>query len=136
MGLKNCPECGKLFVSGTVPMCPACYEQEEKDEMKIVEYLREKNKASMEEIHEATGVKERTIFRMIKAGRFMGISDISYPCEVCGTLIFGGRMCDKCNTDFLKQVKESKLDRAAKVQIESDKNRGAGMHSRDRGRYR
>ena len=131
MGLKNCPNCGKLFVSGAVPMCPECYREEEKDEMKIVEFLREKRKASVEEIHTATGVKERTIFRMLKRGRFIGMSDVSYPCEVCGMPIFEGRMCGKCNDNFLKQVKDLKIERAPQPKSEV-KDRSRGMYSKDR----
>ncbi|NLP42529.1 MAG: flagellar protein, partial [Veillonellaceae bacterium] len=69
MGLKNCPECGRLFVENPSGMCPACYEKVEEDELKVVEYLRDTRKASLKEIHEATGVKEGIIMRMIKRGR-------------------------------------------------------------------
>lgn len=130
MGLKNCPECGKLFVENASGMCPECYREEEKAEAKVVAFLREKEKASVEEIHQATGVKERTIFRMIKKGRFVGIADISYGCENCGAPIREGRLCDDCNKNFMKQVKTMKQDEGKKQKELEAKNKGSGMYTK------
>lgn len=104
MGLKNCPECGKLFLENMSGICPECYREEEKEELKVIEFLHEKGKSSIEEIHQATGVKERTIFRMLKRGSFVGIAGVSYKCENCGRPIYDGRLCSKCNKEFMKQV--------------------------------
>lgn len=108
MSIKNCPECGKLFMENPSGICPACYAQEEVYEHKIGEYLREFGKASIEEIHKATGVKEKIILRMIKSGRLFvdGINMISYPCDTCGTAIFEGRLCSSCSSNFAKQVND------------------------------
>lgn len=105
MGLKNCPECGRLFVENPSGMCPACYEKVEEDELKVVEYLRDTRKASLKEIHEATGVKEGIIMRMIKRGRLFSDFDVTYPCESCGTPINEGKLCSRCSKGFLNQVK-------------------------------
>nr|NSL49207.1 flagellar protein [Dendrosporobacter quercicolus DSM 1736]SDM87684.1 hypothetical protein SAMN04488502_10882 [Dendrosporobacter quercicolus] len=107
MGLANCPECGKLYVENTSGLCPACYEVEEYEELKIVEFLREQGKASIEEICKATGVREKTILRMMKRGRFKGTFDITYPCESCGANISEGRLCPACSKNITDQVKES-----------------------------
>jgi uncharacterized Zn finger protein (UPF0148 family) len=108
MDVKNCPECGKLFMQNPSGMCPACYAKEEVYEHKIGEYLREFGKASIEQIHEATGVSEKIILRMLKSGRLLvnGQSMISYPCDMCGIPIFEGRLCSKCSSSFTKQVQE------------------------------
>ncbi|MDF2636168.1 MAG: hypothetical protein K0R78_3042 [Pelosinus sp.] len=108
MGIKNCPECGKLYVENPSGLCPECYAQEEVYEHQIGEYLREYGKASVETIHKATGVKEKIILRMIRSGRLLvdGISLISYPCDMCGVPIYEGRICAKCGSSFTKQVKE------------------------------
>ena len=105
MGLKNCPECGRLFVENASGLCPACYEKIEEDEFKVVEYLRNTKKASLQEIHEATGVKESIIMRMLKRGRLFSDFDVTYPCESCGSPITEGRICSRCSKGFLDQVK-------------------------------
>lgn len=115
MGLKNCPECGKIFVDSPAGMCPACLEQEERDEIKIVDFLRESgNASSIEEIHEATGVKEKTILRMMRKGRFMGDFEIRYACESCGAPIVEGRVCAACSKNIISQMKQAAEKEAQK----------------------
>ena len=89
-------------------LCPACYAQEEVYEHKIGEYLREFGKAPIEQIHEATGVSEKIILRMLKSGRLLveGLNMISYPCDMCGASIYEGRLCSKCSSSFTKQVND------------------------------
>lgn len=105
MGVAYCPECGKLYMENPCRMCAACYRQEEEDEIKVSEFLREKSKASLEEIHQATGVKHKVILRMIKSGRITGDYLVEYPCETCSTLISEGRLCSKCNKGLQDQLK-------------------------------
>ena len=105
MGLKNCSECGRIYVENPSGLCQECYAREEEDERIIGEYLREKGTASIPEIHEATGVKEKTILRMMKSGRILSHGEVVYPCERCGALISEGRVCAKCGHNFTQQVK-------------------------------
>lgn len=104
MGLKNCPECGKLYIENATGMCADCYKKVEQDEMKVVEYLRERRKASLRQIHEDTGVKESLIMRMLKRGRITSEFVVSYPCETCGKLITKGRLCDACSSSIMEQL--------------------------------
>lgn len=104
MGLDNCPECGKLYVENAARLCPECYRSQEDDAEKVMEYLRDIRKATLEEIHEATGVKHKIILRLLRSGRIMG-SSISYPCDSCGAPIDEGRLCDKCSKNILDQIK-------------------------------
>jgi flagellar operon protein (TIGR03826 family) len=104
MGLANCPECGKLYVENAARVCPDCYRKQEEDAERVVEYLRDVEKATLEEIHEATGVKHKIILRLIRSGRIIGKS-ISYPCESCGTPIAEGRLCDSCSKNILDQMR-------------------------------
>ena len=83
MALKNCSDCGKIYVENVSGLCPDCLEKEEEQERLIIDFLRKKDKASVEEIHKETGVKERTILRMMKKGRFLSYGDIAYKCESC-----------------------------------------------------
>lgn len=132
--IGNCPECGKLYVKTAAGMCRDCYELEEENEMKVAEFVRDHPKSSVEAIHKATGVKEKTIFRMIKNGRFVDIGAVSYPCESCGAAIYEGRICYRCNQKFIKQVKESEAKRLEQQKAEKPevaKKRGSGMYTKD-----
>jgi len=100
-----------VFVDNPSGLCPACLELEEGEEFKVVDFLRERGKASIEEIHNATGVKEKTILRMMKRGRFISDFTITYPCESCGTLISEGRLCSHCNKNIMDQVKQEEPKR-------------------------
>lgn len=111
MGLKNCPSCGKLMLETPSGVCPECYAQEEQDELKVVEFLREAKKSSVEEIHQATGVKYKVIMRMIKEKRVLGGCEVSYPCESCGTPIDGGRVCANCTKGLQDQIANIQKDR-------------------------
>lgn len=107
MNLKNCSRCGKIYVENSARLCPDCVEQEEEDERKIVEYLRDVvDHASVEQIHEATGVAIKVINRMIKQGRIVtnGTVSISFPCEGCGTPITSGQYCSSCSNERLKTM--------------------------------
>ncbi|MEG6585005.1 flagellar protein [Dendrosporobacter sp. 1207_IL3150] len=125
MGLANCPECGKLFVQNASGLCPSCYEIEEFEELKIVDFLREKGKASIEEICNATGVKEKTVLRMMKRGRFKGDFEITRPCETCGVQISEGRLCGKCSKNILEQVKHSETKKT------EEERSGTRMYTKD-----
>lgn len=113
-------------------MCPDCYREEEKQELKVAEYVRDHPKSSIDKIHEATGVKEKTIFRMIKNGRFIDAAQVSYPCQNCGSPIFQGRLCNNCNSNFLKQVKESEAKRKEQKTVGAkEKHSTGGMYTKD-----
>lgn len=116
MGLGNCPECGRLYMENPARMCQDCLQQEEIDEVKVGEFLRENGNASIEQINKHTGVKEKTILRMMKKGRLIGNYRISYPCELCGELIDEGRLCISCSKGINKQIKEQADKEAAQPQ--------------------
>lgn len=119
MGLKNCPECGRLFVDNPSGMCVACYKQAEEDELTVANYLREVRKASLEEIHKATGVKEKIILRMIRRGRITSDFFITYPCETCGVPIHEGRVCPACSKNILEQVNDSQGNASNKTKLDA-----------------
>lgn len=104
MKLANCTECGTVYVENPARMCSKCIQEEELAEDAVAEYLRETKKASLDDIHKATGVKHKVILRMIQRGRvFSGA--ISYPCETCGSPITEGRVCNACNKNITGQLK-------------------------------
>lgn len=125
MELKNCPICGKLYLKNTLDMCGDCYQVEEKNELIIIAYVREYPHSSVEQICEATKIPQKTILRMIRAGRFMHIAKIFYPCENCGKLIFAHRLCQECNQQILKQAQAIKSNQSVK----KESKQGIGMYT-------
>ena len=113
--LGNCPVCGKLYMETGQRMCRDCYEKELEDENTVATFVRDHDKATVKEICDGTGVKERVVMRMVRAGRFIesGIA-ISYPCESCGTPITRGRLCEKCNNNIMQQVAQANNRRVVK----------------------
>jgi len=130
MGLKNCSECGKIYVENPSKLCPECYVQEEEHEHIIGEYLREKGKATLEEIHEATGVKEKIIVRMLKSGRLFSNGLIGYPCEMCRVPIYDGRLCTSCASGLTKQVQQSHEKRPLGESLDHERT-GVRMYTKD-----
>lgn len=104
MDLRNCPECGKLYVNNNWQLCQECRQKELDEEDKVAQFLRDVAKASIAEICQATGVKEKIVLRMIKRGRVTGDVEISYPCEHCGQLITNGLLCVDCNSRLLNEL--------------------------------
>ncbi|HWQ61264.1 MAG TPA: flagellar protein, partial [Negativicutes bacterium] len=86
-------------------LCANCVRAEEEAEDKVAEYLRNADKASLEDIHQATGVKHKIILRMLKRGRIFSDAIINYPCETCGAPITEGRVCADCSKNIVGQMK-------------------------------
>lgn len=128
MGLANCPECGKLYVENPSKLCPECYRIEEENEDKVAQYLRANRRASISEIHEATGVDEKIILKMIKKGRIVGDITLEYPCESCGKPITEGRVCAECGHRVLSQLKNEPRPAAKPPEPPAQKT-GGGLHT-------
>jgi ribosomal protein L32 len=119
MKLINCSECGRVCIENPARICPECIREEELAEEKVAEFLREAKSASLDEIHEATGVKHKIILRMLRSGRIFSDAIISYPCETCGAPITEGRVCDDCSKNIIGQVKTEEWQ--PQKQVESRK---------------
>ncbi|MBM7684121.1 ribosomal protein L32 [Pullulanibacillus pueri] len=54
--------------------------------------------STVQEVHEATGVEEKLIFRWIQEGRLLvkNFANLAYPCSSCGTMIQQGKLCPDC----------------------------------------
>lgn len=131
MGLRNCLECGKLCMENPSKLCPECYAQEEIHEHIIADYLRKTGKATIEKIHNDTGVKEKIIMRMLKSGRLFSDGLIGYPCEMCREPIYDGRLCSNCSSGLVKQVQKVNEDREYKERAEHQRT-GVRMYSEDK----
>ncbi|MHC1759580.1 MAG: flagellar protein [Negativicutes bacterium] len=130
MGLANCKECGKLFVQNPAGICPDCYRIEEENEEIVAKYLRDNRRASITQVHEATGVAEKTILKMIKTGRITGDIQVEYPCETCGRPILEGRVCLECGRRVLEQVKPDPKPAPKLGDQVPAKRSGEGVHMR------
>ncbi len=130
MGLANCRECGKLFLQNPAGICPDCYRIEEENEDKVARFLRDNRRASIPEVHEATGVAEKIILKMIKKGRITGDVQVEYPCETCGKPILEGRVCQECGRRVLDQLKAEPKPAPKPAENNSSKRSGEGVHTR------
>ena len=115
-------ECGTLCVENPTGLCPSCVREEEAAEDRVSEFLKEQKRASLEDIHKATGVKHKVILRMIKRGRITADAIITYPCETCGQPISAGRVCDECNKNIISQLKTDEWQSQPDQRLESAKN--------------
>ncbi|MBP2628685.1 MAG: hypothetical protein H6Q68_3396 [Firmicutes bacterium] len=130
MGLRNCLECGKLCMENPSKLCPECYAEEERHEYTISEYLRKTGKATIEEIHRDTGVKEKIIMRMLRSGRLFSDGLIGYPCEMCRQPIYEGRLCSDCSSGLAKKIQRSNEDRELERHAEYQRT-GLRMYTKD-----
>lgn len=129
MGLTNCKECGKLYVQNPAGICPDCYQILEEQEGKVAAYLRDNQRASIGEVHEATGVPEKVILKMIKKGRIVGDIRLEYPCETCGKPISEGRVCAECGRRVLSQLKPDMKPMAKQADAPAVRKPGEGLHT-------
>lgn len=130
MKLVNCSDCGTLCVESPTNLCPNCMRAEDEAEDRVAEYLRNTAKASLEDIHQATGVKHRIILRMLKRGRIFSDAIISYPCETCGAPITEGRVCANCSKNIVDQIKTTPEEWKPQERLESTR-KDERMYTKD-----
>lgn len=86
--LANCPMCGELFLKEILTVCRSCYEKEEEQFETVYKYIRKKKNrtATVDEVAEATGVKESLIRKWVKERRIhrADFPNLTYSCERCG----------------------------------------------------
>lgn len=130
INLANCPRCGRLFANNFRDICPSCIKEIEEEYEKCLKYLREEKMATIQEVHEATGVSIRQITKFIKEGRISVANNpnMMYPCEVCGVLIREGNMCDSCRTRLARGFAAAAREEAQNGQELGDK-RGSGAYN-------
>ncbi|OWR26855.1 flagellar protein [Saccharibacillus sp. O23] len=125
MNLANCPRCGKVFVMNFKGICTNCMKDIEAEYEACVKYLRENRGADMQELSDETGVTVRQITTFIREGRISiaNAPNMSYSCEVCGTHIREGNMCESCRSKLTGDLKQ-----AAQVKAHDDKKAGGGAY--------
>lgn len=129
MNLANCPRCGKLFAANFRDICPSCIKEIEHEYETCVDYLREQKGATIQELSDATDVPVKQITRFVREGRIsiMNAPNLMYPCEVCGTLIREGHMCDSCRNRLTRELTQA---------AQEDTNKDSGTRKQGEGAYR
>jgi len=107
MSLDYCPRCGKLFSRTIREICFNCHQELEKDYERVVQFLKENPGLTLNELSEATGVSAKQITRWVREGRISiaMAPNLVIACEVCGTPIREGTLCESCRRRLAKEVK-------------------------------
>ena len=111
--LRNCSECGGLFVFMGRDVCPKCIEKEEEDFDAVRKYVREHSGASVVEVAEATGIDEERILHFLREGRLIskGLRATAvFNCERCGKRIESGRFWRACAEELDSGLQQSLQD--------------------------
>lgn len=106
MNVDNCPRCGRLYVKNLRDLCQPCVKELEHHYETCVEYLRKNKGTNIQELSDATEISIKEITRFIREGRISiaNAPNMMLPCEVCGTLIREGHMCDSCRSRLTKEL--------------------------------
>ncbi|MEK5025602.1 TIGR03826 family flagellar region protein [Paenibacillus sp. FSL M7-1046] len=115
MNLDNCPKCGRLYVKNIMDLCQSCLKELEHQYEICVEYLRKNRGTNIQELSDATEIPIKEITRFIREGRISiaNAPNMMLPCEVCGTLIREGHMCDSCRSRLTKDLANAAKESAA-----------------------
>ncbi len=111
LNVANCPRCGRIYAKTLRNLCPDCLREEEELYEIVYRYLRDNPKSTVQQVSENTGVPEERILGFLRQDRIMSSewSQLTYPCERCGTQINTGRFCESCNQEM-----QQSLDSAAR----------------------
>lgn len=125
MNVANCPRCGKIYVKGFVELCPNCVKEQELQYEKCLKYLRENKSVNITELSDATGVSIKQITKFVREGRISiyNAPNMSYPCEVCGTLIRENTICELCRQKLVKDVRNTSEDERRDEERRQQENR-------------
>lgn len=113
-----CKKCGGVLVYKGIGeyQCEECGALEYDDYGTVRNYLENHRGANVAQISSATGVSHKAIRDMIKEKRFEIIDNRGgyLRCEICGVNINSGRLCQKCEESYHRNVE---------AQAREDRNR-------------
>ncbi|WP_284643209.1 TIGR03826 family flagellar region protein [Paenibacillus silviterrae] len=132
LNVANCYRCGKVFMKNHYGVCPNCIKDIEQQYEKCLKYLRENKQCSLQELSEATEVSVTQITKFIREGRISikHNPNMSFGCEVCGTSIREGTICEPCRSRLAKDV--SNLQEDQQKRQANQANRGPSFQIKDR----
>ncbi len=108
MEIKSCPECGRIFIGTGAEICSKCLEEEERQFEIVRKFLQDNPGVSVDYVCEETGITKERILRFLRQGRLLQakLTGVELRCEVCGAIIFSGRVCDACKKKLENVVAE------------------------------
>ncbi len=109
LDLINCQKCGRAFSNDGIKHCRRCRTDAE-DEYKVVkEYVYDHPRATIVEVHEATGVAQREILRYLREGRLEIVDETNFvlDCQRCGVSIKSGKFCEKCTHEMAHEFRSA-----------------------------
>lgn len=136
MNIRNCSNCNKIYQYDGFNLCHECRQENERDFMKVKEYLREKPGANISEVSEETEVPSKKIMEFLREGRLEiePGGDIVLECEKCKKAITSGRYCNSCQSQLYRElgqvVDSAKSEEAADVRVKDERFRVADRYRR------
>lgn len=126
LNVANCPRCGRIYAKTMRNLCPDCLREEEELYEVVYRYLRDNPKSTVQQVSENTGVPEERILSFLRQDRIMSSewSQLTYPCERCGTQINTGRFCESCT----KEMQQSFSSAASSIKKNDGGQQGSGYH--------
>lgn len=111
LNVDNCPRCGAIFNKNLRNLCPSCIKEMD-DMLNVCErYMWRHDKATTEQLQQATGIPMDIILKFIKEDRKLRpkyYPNLTYPCEKCGRGIREARICVQCGTSFQEAFRPPK----------------------------
>ncbi len=128
--IKNCKRCGKIFAYLNNVNCPDCARVEEEEFDLVREFVKDHEFPTIPETSAATGVAEKYIVRWVREGRLerAGYKMAGLKCDSCGTDIYTGKLCEKCQGKMAGAISSASARRDAEEQAK--KLAGSKVHTR------
>lgn len=109
--LRNCIQCGKVFLSkDREELCADCRASYYQLEELVKEFVKDHPGSNVNEVSEATTVSKKLIQKMMREGVFMDIpmgDNFMYACASCGKPIKTGTYCTSCLTRLRRETQQA-----------------------------
>lgn len=97
MEVKNCVECGKLFLDPRSRVCLDCVRRHEREFEQIYSYVRDNPGCSVDDVVRNTQVARKRVLQFVREGRLHGdLGKRGRACAGCGAPIAAGNYCPRC----------------------------------------
>ncbi len=122
--IRNCPSCDTFFnYTGVRDVCHNCAQKEEELYQIVYRFLRkrENRAATVERIEEATGTDRELLYKWVRKGRLHPtiFPNLGYPCDNCGRLTSGGKICEKCQNMIKSELRTFEAAKEFRENIKS-----------------
>lgn len=103
--MRNCSDCNSVFVHPVNTLCSECTKKRNEQFNKVKEYLRKHPRAQLAEVVSETGVSLERVREFTAEGRLKVVPvDMNIQCQICGSQITSGRICQKCQERFSQKT--------------------------------